>query len=206
MNRVAIIDYGAGNLDSVVRAVQECGGDPFITSGPADLQSASRVILPGVGTFPDGMRQLRERGYAEALGPDVRDRHVPFLGICLGMQLLATRGLEGGDTPGLAWIEGEVRRLEPRDSERIPHVGWNEVVPVRAEGGELLRGLESGSDFYFVHSFHLVPARQEEVIARTPYGGGFVSAVRRGTVYGVQFHPEKSQRRGFHLLRNFLQL
>jgi glutamine amidotransferase len=204
MNRVAIVDYGMSNLDSVARAVQECGGEPVVTAGPGDLEGAARIILPGVGVFADGMRRLRERGYEAALNEHVWARGVPFLGICLGMQLLASKGWEGGETAGLGWIEGEVVRLEPSGGEfRIPHVGWNEVVQ---EGGGLFRGIPSGRDFYFVHSYHLKPAREEDVLARTPYCGGFISAVRRGTVFGTQFHPEKSQKLGFQVLRNFIAL
>lgn len=204
MNRVAIIDYGMSNLDSVARAVQECGGDPYLTTGPRDLQTASRIILPGVGVFANGMRHLRDQGYEEALNEHVLGRRIPFLGICLGMQLMAIRGDEGGETKGLGWIDGEVRRLDGSGSgSRIPHVGWNEVVH---SGGELFKGIPSSRDFYFVHSYHLRPTRPEDALARTPYCGGFVSAVARGLIFGAQFHPEKSQKVGFQVLRNFLSI
>lgn len=203
MMKVAIIDYGMGNLDSVARAVEECGGDPLITDQGRDIERASYIILPGVGAFADGMRNIRERGLDHVLGEHVVEKGVPFLGICLGMQLMATRGKEGGDTNGLGWVDGEVRRLEPIESgTRIPHVGWNEVIFVQAS--PLFDGIPSGKDFYFVHSYHLVCSREEDILARTPYCGGFVSAVGKGNILGVQFHPEKSQRVGFQLIRNFL--
>ncbi len=204
MNRVAVVDYGMSNLDSVVRAVQECGGDAFVASTPDGLGDCSRVILPGVGTFADGMRHLRERGFEEALRDLALEKGVPFLGICLGMQLLASRGEEGGETRGLGFIPGDVLRLLPGpQKERVPHVGWNEV---RHGGAGLFTEVPDGTDFYFVHSYHLAPSRPADVVARTPYCGGFVSAVASGPVYGVQFHPEKSQKLGFRVLRNFLRI
>jgi glutamine amidotransferase len=203
MRSIAIIDYGMCNLDSVARAVEECGGEPMVTDDPRALESASHIILPGVGSFTDAMGQLRERGFDTALPEVVLGRGTPFLGICLGMQLMASKGTEGGDTPGLGLIEGEVRRLVPDRAEtRIPHVGWNEVTPLRAN--PLFQGIAAGKDFYFVHSFHLACQRPEDVLARTPYCGGFVSAVSRANVFGVQFHPEKSQKPGFQLLRNLI--
>jgi len=205
MRRVAIVDYGMSNLDSVARAVEECGGTPSIASRPKDLPGADLIILPGVGAFPDGIRNLRERAFAEALHERVIERGAPFLGICLGMQLLAARGLEGEPIDGLGWIEGDVRRLTPGDSrERVPHVGWNEVIPSR--DSRLLRGIPLDADFYFVHSYHLDCGNQADVVARTPYAGSFVSVVERPPVYGVQFHPEKSQKLGFAVLKNFLTL
>jgi glutamine amidotransferase len=203
MTRVAVVDYGMGNLDSVVRAVEECGGRPIVTDRADAIESATHIVLPGVGAFGDGIRNLRQRGLDGILREQVVVGGIPFLGICLGMQMLATRGHEGGMTEGLGWIDGEVRRLEPtgRDS-RIPHIGWNEVVFARPS--ELFAGVDSGRDFYFVHSYHLICHDKEDVLAVTPYCGGFVSALARGRIFGVQFHPEKSQRLGFQILRNFL--
>ncbi len=205
MKRVAIVDYGMGNLDSVARAVEECGGNPVITNHANDLQIANYIVLPGVGAFAVGMRNLRKGGFDEILGEQVLDRGIPFLGICLGMQLLATKGWEIEETPGLGWIEGEVKHLQPNSpQERIPHVGWNEVVFTRDSA--LFAGIPSGKDFYFVHSYHLICRKEQEIIARTPYCGGFVSAVERENIFGVQPHPEKSQRLGFQLIKNFLAL
>lgn len=205
MKTVAIIDYGMGNLDSVTRAVEECGGVPRVTDRSEDIQAATHVILPGVGAFPEGIRNLKRRSLDRILWEQVIERQIPFLGICLGMQMLATRGWEGGETEGLGWIEGEVQRLEPSGEDpRIPHIGWNEVVFVRES--PLFRGIESGRDFYFVHSYHLRCRREEDILTRTPYSGEFVSAVGCERIFGVQFHPEKSQRLGFQVLKNFLAL
>jgi imidazole glycerol-phosphate synthase subunit HisH len=205
MKKTAIIDYKAGNLDSVSRAVEECGGEPFITDNPEELERANYIILPGVGVFAVGMRILRGMGFEEALNEQVIRNGIPFLGICLGMQLLAKNGCEGGETEGLGWIDAEVIRFEPRSKEeRLPHIGWNEVSFVKES--LLFEGIESGKDFYFIHSYHMTCRNEEEVIARTPYCGGFVSSVGKKHIFGTQFHPEKSQRLGFKVLENFLSL
>lgn len=205
MKKVAVVDYGMGNLDSVTRAVEECGGNPVITNKARDLEVANHIILPGVGAFATGMRNIHERGLGELLAAQVIEKGIPFLGICLGMQLLATKGWEGEETSGLGWIEGEVKRLQPDDQDvRIPHVGWNEVI--FTQSSPLFRDIPSGKDYYFVHSYRLFCRHERDVIARTPYCGGFVSAVGRDNVFGVQFHPEKSQRLGFQVIRNFLAL
>ena len=153
-------------------------------------------MLPGVGAFPDAMRNLRARGLDEALASRWWSRASRSSACASGMQLLGTCGHEGGDTEGLGWIDGEVRRLEPAGADRrIPHVGWNEVAVTR--DSPLFAGDRPGRDFYFVHSFHLVCHDEADVLATTPYCGGFVSAVSASTIFGVQFHPEKSQRLGF---------
>lgn len=203
MKTVAIVDYGMGNLDSVARALEECGGRPVVTHQAADLKRASLIVLPGVGAFADGMRNIRRLGLDEVLREHVLEQGVPFLGLCLGMQLLATNGTEGEEIAGLGWIPGEVHRLRRETpGTRIPHVGWNEVVCTRPS--PLFEGIPPGKDFYFVHSYHFVCRDEAHVLARTDYAGGFVSAVARDNIFGVQFHPEKSQRAGFQLLKNFL--
>ncbi|WP_129671603.1 imidazole glycerol phosphate synthase subunit HisH [Candidatus Chloroploca sp. Khr17] len=205
MNIVAIIDYDMGNLDSVSRAVEECGGSPLIITHPHQLSQANRIILPGVGSFKDAISNLHLRGFVEALAIQVFEHKIPFLGICLGMQLLATTGWEGGETPGLGWIDGEVQRLIPTtEDRRIPHIGWNEVHIERES--HLFKEIRSGCDFYFVHSYHFCPYNSDDIVGRTPYASGFASVVQRNHIYGVQFHPEKSQRIGFQVLRNFLTL
>jgi glutamine amidotransferase len=205
MKRVAIVDYGMCNLDSVRRAFEECSGAPFVTDEPTDLADADLIVLPGVGAFPDAMANLRGRSLDKALDDEVLGNRVPFLGICLGMQLLATTGHEGGETAGLGWIDADVCRLRPTPEDtRVPHVGWNEVVPARET--PLFDDMPQASDFYFVHSYHVECHDDTDVVATTPYCGGFVSAIQRENIFAVQFHPEKSQERGFEVLRRFLAL
>jgi len=203
--KVAIINYGMCNLDSVGRAVEECGGTAVITDQRSDIETADRIILPGVGSFADGMRHIRERNLEEPLREQALGRNVPFLGICLGMQLLASKGTEGGDTVGLGWITGEVKKLQPTNAaERIPHVGWNEVE--FAASSPLFKGISPGTDFYFVHSYQFGCQNPGNRIGQTPYCGGFTSVVGKDFVFGVQFHPEKSQRYGLQVLKNFLSI
>jgi glutamine amidotransferase len=200
--KVLVVDYGMGNLASVGRALEECGASVVISDDADAIERAEALVIPGVGAFGDGMKNLNARH----LSPSIRraaEARVPVLGICLGMHLLADRGFEGGEAEGLGLVPGEVRRLDPQANERLPHVGWNEVQFER--GGGLLDEIKSGTDFYFVHSYHLAPADERDVAARTPYCGGFVSVVGRDNVWGTQFHPEKSSRSGFHVLANFLK-
>lgn len=202
MSRVAIIDYGMCNLGSVRRAFEECGADASVTDDPDDLRDASHIVLPGVGAYGDGMANIRARGWDAAIRRAAEEDCVPLLGICLGMQLLSSRGFESGDTEGLGLIPGEVVKLAPTAGERIPHVGWNEVQ--HREGDPLFAGILDGMDFYFVHSYHFRTVDPGHVSASTPYCGGFAAAVRSGNVFGTQFHPEKSSLSGFRLIRNFL--
>jgi glutamine amidotransferase len=205
MKRIAIIDYGMCNLDSVARAIIECGGEPIIATHPAELTDATHIVLPGVGAFRDAMINIRQRKLDDALRIEVISNNIPFLGICLGMQILATRSWEGEETAGLGWIDGEVRRLERQDNDtRIPHIGWNEVH--FEPSAPLFSGVASGKDFYFDHSYHFCCSDSNNILASTPYCGGFVSAVRKANILGVQFHPEKSQRVGFQILKNFISL
>jgi len=203
--RVAVVDYGMCNLDSVRRAFEELGAQPFVTDEPSELEHADQIVLPGVGAFPDAMRNLRARGLDDALTKQVIDNGAPFLGICLGMQLIAAKGFEVAETAGLGWVDGDVVRFDARTGERIPHVGWNDVEVEVDRALPLFAGIPPHADFYFVHSFHLACRDRRDVLATTPYGGGFVAAVNRDNVFGVQFHPEKSQRHGLRLLRNFLE-
>ena len=212
--KVAIIDYGSGNLRSAEKAFQraarEGGADAevFLTADAEDVRAADRIVLPGVGAFADcksGLEALP--GMREALEEAVRRRGAPFLGICVGMQLLATRGLEHGETPGFDWISGEVRAIEPADPAlKIPHMGWNTLEPNKPH--PVFDGLPLGADglhAYFVHSYHFVPAEESDVLARTDYGGPVVAAVARDNLLGFQFHPEKSQKLGLALIANFLR-
>jgi glutamine amidotransferase len=211
---VAIIDYGSGNLHSASkafeRAAREHGlAEPIVvTSDPDDVRRADRVVLPGVGAFADCRRGLDAvPGMVAALEESVRERGRPFLGICVGMQLMAERGREYVVTPGLAWIKGEVDRIAPSDPGlKVPHMGWNTLNAYRPH--PLLDGIAVGPQglhAYFVHSFHLKPAERADLIAEADYGGAVTAVVGRDTMVGTQFHPEKSQRLGLRLIANFLQ-
>ena len=208
MQSVALIDYGSGNLRSAEKALRRAAGeraDVRVTSDPDAVARADRIVLPGVGAFAACMAHLRERdGLVEAMTEAVKGRGAPFLGVCVGMQLLATRGLEFGETPGLGWIEGDVVRMEPANPAlKVPHMGWNALETKRSH--PLLNGEPEGAHMYFTHSFALKPANPEDVVAMADHGGLFVAAVARGNVAGVQFHPEKSQAAGLKLLANFLE-
>lgn len=199
---ILIIDYGMCNLGSVRRAFEECGADAVVSDNPKHLKDATHAVLPGVGAFGDGMKSLNEKGWTQAI-LSYSNSEKPLLGICLGMQLLATLGEEGGTTPGLNLIKGAIRRIDPEHKElRVPHVGWNEVYA--AKDSELLQNITNGSDFYFVHSYHFLPENKEDILSTTPYGTDIVSMVQRQNIYGAQFHPEKSGRAGFQLIKNFL--
>ncbi len=200
--RALIVDYEMGNLGSVKRSLEECGAEVIVSKDPKDLDSASHVVLPGVGAFHDGMANLKQYGWIPTLKKAAKDR-IPILGICLGMQLLAEKGYEGGEMQGLGFIPGEVKRLTPKmPGERIPHVGWNEVHQTKTS--PLFEGITSGTDFYFVHSYYFFPVNKNHAIATTPYCGNFTSAVATENIFGIQFHPEKSSKPGFQLLKNFL--
>ena len=214
MQRVVIIDYGSGNLHSAVkafeRAAHESGADAEIVLSAAakDVDSADRVVLPGVGAFADCKRGLDAvPGMRAALDRTVREKGRPFLGICVGMQLMATRGLEFEVTDGLGWIPGEVRAIEPNDPAlKIPHMGWNTLDVANPHA--LLDGIATGPQglhAYFVHSFHLVTAERSSIVAETDYGGRVTAIVAKGNVAGTQFHPEKSQKLGLKLIANFLK-
>jgi len=200
--KTVLIDYGMGNLGSARRALEECGADLAISDDPSVLKDAERIVLPGVGAFPDGIRNLEAGDWPSHIRRAVDNPQVALLGICLGMQLLADKSTEGGENSGLGLVPGLVERIVPRERERIPHIGWNEVRLRRS--APLVLGIEDGTDFYFVHSFQFNAAEEADVVGSTPYGSGFAAVVQRGNVYGTQFHPEKSSRAGFQILRNFL--
>ena len=201
---IALVDYGAGNLHSVHNALRAAGaGHVHVTADPAIVRGARRIVLPGVGSFKSCAEGLRAiPGLVEALEDQVVHGGVPFLGVCVGMQLLADRGVEHGVSDGLGWIAGEVLPIEPADPAiKIPHMGWNDVRPMPHSDGASL--IESG-EAYFLHSYHFVPADGRETAAMTDHGGGLVAAVARDNILGVQFHPEKSQAYGLSLLERFL--
>jgi len=202
--KVMIIDYGMGNLRSVKRAFEECDADAFISDNPKDMDYSTHIILPGVGAFPDAMAYLAAKGWDAAL-IKISEEGIPLLGICLGMQLLAETGDEVEKTNGLGLIPGKVIKLEPDSKEtRIPHVGWNEIYKVKSS--RLYENIQDGADFYFVHSYHFFTANENHIVTRTPYCGNFISSVEKDNVFGVQFHPEKSQRFGFKLIKNFIKV
>jgi imidazole glycerol-phosphate synthase subunit HisH len=207
---LAIIDYGSGNLRSAekafARAALESGCDCTIrvTDDPALVAKADRIVLPGVGAFADCKRGLDAvPGMRDALTQAVIEQKRPFLGICVGMQLMATRGLEHGETQGLGWIAGEVVALTPDTRHKVPHMGWNELA-LTAKPHPLLAGVPQAAHAYFVHSYHFRAERANDVAASTDYGIPIAAMVARGNLAGVQFHPEKSQETGLRLLANFL--
>lgn len=215
MSVVAIIDYGSGNLRSAAKAFERAvsGGTGTgtrieVTADPSTVAAADRIVLPGVGAFADCRRGLLAvDGMLDALVEAVIGKGRPFLGICVGMQLMATRGLEHGETQGFDWIPGDVAAIRPADSGlKIPHMGWNEL-DIRAEHHPLVAGLASDNGkphAYFVHSYHLVPRDPAYVLATADYGGTITAAVGRDNLAGTQFHPEKSQSVGLQLISNFL--
>ena len=202
---LALIDYGAGNLHSVANALKAAGApEVAVTADPEVVRAADRIVLPGVGSFracAEGLWGIA--GMVEAMTERVHVGGAPFLGICVGMQLLATRGLEHGETAGLDWIAGEVRLIERTDPAiKIPHMGWNDVaLGLHDPAG----GLIEPGEAYFLHSYHFAPDDGHTVAAMTDHGGGLVAAVGRDNVVGVQFHPEKSQAYGLSLLSRFLE-
>jgi glutamine amidotransferase len=203
--RVAIVDYGMGNLHSVKRKLDRIGVHPQLTSDPDEVLRADKLVLPGVGHFAKAMEHLGTLGLLPALQEAVMVRKTPILGICLGMQLFARRS-EEGDADGLGWIDADVVRFAISDTLRfkVPHMGWNGVRVVRSE--PLLNGVTDQTEYYFVHAYHMVCHDSGDVLCDTDYGYAFTSVVQRENVYGVQFHPEKSHDAGESLLRNFLYL
>ena len=209
---VAIIDYGSGNLRSAAKAFErsarEAGliAEVQITSDPDQVAAASHIVLPGVGAYGDCIRGLRAcDGMVDVLNRAVIEGGRPFLGICVGMQLLATVGREFGDHDGLGWIDGEVVPLAPGDASlKIPHIGWNDMNITNGAGHPVLAGLDTGAHANFVHSFHFKPSSPDHILAEADYGGAVAAIVGRDNIIGTQFQPEKSQNTGLRLITNFL--
>ena len=200
---VLVIDYGMGNLGSVKRALEECGANEVVISHyEADFDKCTHAILPGVGSFKDAMQNLHLHNLPARIKKLALEDKIPFLGICLGMQLLASLGEEHGNTEGLGLIPGTVKLFKSIKQERIPHVGWNEID--KQNEHPVFENIPDKSDFYFVHSYHFVVEEKEDIVATTPYCGNFTSVVGRNNIVGTQFHPEKSSFAGFQLLKNFL--
>jgi glutamine amidotransferase len=201
--RVCILDYGAGNVGSVFNALVPLAANVKISNAPADVADATHVVLPGVGAFAAAMSRIKERFDLDRLDRDVRRTGKPFLGICVGLQVLADRGHEFGVADGLGWLKGEVRRIEAGDLP-LPHVGWNSIESAVAH--PLLRRFPTTPDFYFLHSYCWSGAHEAAVAARCKYGESFACVLAQDNVMGVQFHPEKSQKAGRVLLENFLAM
>jgi imidazole glycerol-phosphate synthase subunit HisH len=198
---LALIDYGAGNLHSVHNALKAAGAaDVVVTADPETVAKADRIVLPGVGAFAHCFEALSAiDGMIEAMERRVRSEGIPFLGICVGMQLLADAGVEHKTTNGLGWISGTVRAIVPAAEIKIPHMGWNDVLPV--DGAPLIEAGEA----YFLHGYHFDAADKADVLATTDHGGPLLAAVGRDNIIGVQFHPEKSQAYGINFLKRFLE-
>ena len=201
---IIIIDYGMGNIGSILNMLKKIGAQAKISGDPGEIRAAEKIILPGVGAFDTGMRQLNEHGLVELLNEKVLEQKTPVLGVCLGMHLLVKKSEEGA-LPGLGWIDGETVRFHFDSKQtglKVPHMGWNNITIQHSD--PLLRDLE-GSRFYFVHSYHLLCHNSADIIAATHHGYEFPSIVRRGNIMGTQFHPEKSHRFGMQLYRNFVE-
>ncbi|MBX9881066.1 MAG: imidazole glycerol phosphate synthase subunit HisH [Sphingomonas sp.] len=200
----AIIDYGMGNVRSLSNALEYVGNDVVLTKDPGALADADRLLLPGVGAFGDAMAAINASGLRPLLDRLALEERKPVLGVCLGMQLFAKRSLEHGVHEGLGWLDAEVLPMRPTPPSKVPHVGWNAITPMPAHDW-LFDGLPAGeSDFYFVHSFHMVCHDSVDCAATCEHGGTFTAAVARGNLVATQFHPEKSQDNGLQLLTNWL--
>ncbi|MBL8153510.1 MAG: imidazole glycerol phosphate synthase subunit HisH [Anaerolineae bacterium] len=200
---LAVIDYGAGNLRSVLHALNHLGVESVrVVQNPCDLRGADKIILPGVGAFGAGMQKLREQDLIQPI-KDAIFTGTPYLGICLGMQFLFESSDEMGDHAGLGLLPGHVTRFPQRPDLKVPHMGWNQLRPLRHS--TLIDSLDAHSYAYFVHSYYCVPSRSEDIVAVVDYGLPFTAVVQRDHLFGVQFHPEKSQRTGLQILTNFLK-
>lgn len=196
--KALIVDYGMGNLRSVSKAFEKVGFDVKISSEPEDIKNAEVLVLPGVGAFKDAVQNLKSLGLYGKIIEHI-EKGKPFMGICLGLQLLFERSYEFGETKGFGLFQGEVILLPPK--VKIPHIGWNQLW--KKKDSHLLDGIRDGEYFYFVHSYHVVPKRQDIILTVTDYGIDFVSSIEYENVFAVQFHPEKSQKAGLKLIENF---
>ena len=203
--KIAIVDYGMGNLSSVHKKVQRLNAHPFVTSDPGELLTADKIILPGVGHFRKAMNNLEELKLLPILNEIVIDKKIPILGICLGMQLMA-RHSDEGNVNGIGWIDADIKHFSIRDklSFKVPHMGWNQVKFMKESA--LLKGIPEFSEFYFVHSYHLIVNDQSVSLTETEYEYPFISAIEKENIYGVQYHPEKSHESGEKMLQNFIQI
>jgi glutamine amidotransferase len=200
---IVIVDSGMANLKSVANAVDLLGEEFVISNKAEDIEAAEKIILPGVGTFSEGMANLEKHGLIKVLEKEVIEKKKPFLGICLGMHLLASEGKEGGVFKGLGFFPGTVEKFEFEDSSlKIPHMGWDDIIITKES--EIFKGVRKEPNFYFVHSYYYTQEGDENVIAKCDYGGEFVVALQKDNIFATQFHPEKSQENGLTVLENFL--
>lgn len=198
---IGIIDYGAGNIHSVYKALDYLGIDCIVTKNHQEIQQADRLILPGVGAFPSAMENLKRSNLIDLLNEEVLVKRKPFMGICLGMQLIASKGYESGGSEGLNWISGEVKRINQQPGIKIPHDGWSDIEVV--SDSELFHGLKTDRCFYFVHSYYFDVEKSADVAAYCQHGDRIPCSVLKDNIFATQFHPEKSQKIGLLLLENF---
>ncbi len=205
MDTIVIVNYGMGNLHSVYTQCKRIGYEPIISSDPADIKIADKLILPGVGQFAKGMEKLNQLNLIDVLSEKVFQQNIPILGICLGMQLLSKKS-EEGNVSGLGWIDAETNRFRINNTHKykIPHMGWNNVFTKNKS--PILHGISESDEFYFVHSYHLECNTEDIIIGKTDYGYRFVSAIQENNIYGTQFHPEKSHDSGLMILKNFIEI
>ncbi len=208
---IAIIDYGMGNIHSVQKALQNCGAETIVTNQPEKIASCAKAVLPGVGAFDDAMGELEKQGLIPAIRRHLKENK-PFLGICLGMQLLFEQSTEEKKARGLAVFKGAVRKFPAQKQLKVPHMGWNQLKVTRLQGHKvtskcaLLAGISDGAYVYFCHSYYPEPEDKDIVAATTDYGLNFASLISKGNIFGAQFHPEKSQGVGLQILSNFVKL
>jgi len=204
--KIVIIDYHMGNVRSVFNALAHLGYSPLISNKKEDIESSDRLILPGVGAFSVGMYNLKKLNLIELLNKQVLEKKKPILGICLGAQLFTKKGYEGGEFDGLGWIDAEVVRIEPSDRKlKVPHIGWNDVSLANPNPSILFKDVKE-LDFYFVHSYYIKCKDKKKVTSEFEYGDNYTASIEQDNIFGVQFHPEKSQLNGLKLLQNFIEM
>jgi glutamine amidotransferase len=201
---IAIIDYGMGNIHSVQKALQLSGASTLVTNKPEEISSCEKIVLPGVGAFADAMSELKKQGLIAVLKNEIKNKK-PFLGICLGLQLLFTESEEAKGASGLGLLKGKVRKFQQKQGFKIPHMGWNQLKVIKT-ACPLLKGIADNSYVYFCHSYYPQNQDKEVTAASTDYAGDFTSVIWKDNVYGAQFHPEKSQEAGLKMLKNFVEL
>lgn len=200
--KLTVVDYGMGNLRSVWKMAVQSGADVKVSADPDDIKWAEKLVLPGVGAFPDAMKSLGERDLLKPLHDAVMEDKKPILGICLGMELMCHHSTEVRPTDGLGWLDAEMVPFDSAQGIRVPHVGWNTITKPRPS--EIMDDIEDGSFFYFVHSYHMRSNTPDLVVATADYGGSFTAAVESDNIFGTQFHPEKSQAIGSAVMANFI--